>query len=467
MKKLITLFAITLVTFSFSFQANAAELGGPCNNVNVCDEYMRCKYYSSTISLCVNTYASGKLGGACDPLYESSDCVAGTMCVLEDGRSTSRCLYQIGTNEGTIDYDEYLWSVLSGSTITENDTYTEYSDNNTVISIPFSYMSIGENPDISFVACWSGGNCYQLHYDDGKLERRLPGLEGRNVAIEAIWNNERKNIGSVVVPGISAPKIEEVLDANKEVIYVSVYGSIIVNIKFSTDTLDSVKNLKARLQTGYESVDMIFHKEVGFMATMTTEELYGKEYSLYLTTSDSSKEFKIYSFTKDEPVEPSMNAPDMVAATSYGPFVSVPELGQSEPETQCNDGIDNDGDGAVDCLDSDCSESSFCAQDDPEDEVCNDGIDNDGDGATDCVDIDCSNDVFCVVDDNDVDGNTVDSSSPLLVSGTDENSGYDGAGDDDNGDGVGACNLGAGSNPTVLIMIAMFAIPAIVRRRNK
>ena len=49
----------------------------------------------------------------------------------------------------------------------------------------------------------------------------------------------------------------------------------------------------------------------------------------------------------------------------------------------CNNSIDDDNDGNVDCEDSDCN----C----PIEEICTDGIDNDGDGLIDCKDkIDCN-----------------------------------------------------------------------------
>ena len=55
----------------------------------------------------------------------------------------------------------------------------------------------------------------------------------------------------------------------------------------------------------------------------------------------------------------------------------------------CNDGIDNDGDGFVDCADFDCAESTEIECN------CNDGIDNDGDGFTDCDDFDCEGNSNC------------------------------------------------------------------------
>jgi hypothetical protein len=54
------------------------------------------------------------------------------------------------------------------------------------------------------------------------------------------------------------------------------------------------------------------------------------------------------------------------------------------PESVCDDGVDNDGDGLTDCEDDDCAEDAVCIESD-----CADGVDNDGDGAMDCDDSDC------------------------------------------------------------------------------
>jgi hypothetical protein len=56
------------------------------------------------------------------------------------------------------------------------------------------------------------------------------------------------------------------------------------------------------------------------------------------------------------------------------------------PETEvfCQDGVDDDGDGAADCDDSDCRFAGLCGE-----YICYDGVDDDGDGATDCDDDDC------------------------------------------------------------------------------
>jgi len=52
-------------------------------------------------------------------------------------------------------------------------------------------------------------------------------------------------------------------------------------------------------------------------------------------------------------------------------------------EQECDDGIDGDGDGKVDCMDDDCLSS--CSE-----KVCDDGIDDDFDGKVDCDDSNCS-----------------------------------------------------------------------------
>lgn len=70
----------------------------------------------------------------------------------------------------------------------------------------------------------------------------------------------------------------------------------------------------------------------------------------------------------------------------------------------CDDGVDNDGDGDVDCLDADCP---ACVPELESD--CSDGVDEDQDGDADCADSDCASDPACIEDcgdglDNDLDG---------------------------------------------------------------
>ncbi|MEC9072708.1 MAG: hypothetical protein VX938_10030, partial [Myxococcota bacterium] len=78
------------------------------------------------------------------------------------------------------------------------------------------------------------------------------------------------------------------------------------------------------------------------------------------------------------------------------------------PEAFCMDGTDDDGDGSIDCCDSDCVGHPSCDGECS----CTDGVDNDGDNQTDCDDSDCSDDLACQPEticddgeDNDGDGN--------------------------------------------------------------
>ena len=92
---------------------------------------------------------------------------------------------------------------------------------------------------------------------------------------------------------------------------------------------------------------------------------------------------------------------------SQNPDVDVcgdPPPGDAEnTNALCDDGIDNDDDGFLDCEDHDCSRNpnvDVCGAEDTN-ELCDDGIDNDQDGFTDCEDWSCSRnpDVnICVVE---------------------------------------------------------------------
>lgn len=62
------------------------------------------------------------------------------------------------------------------------------------------------------------------------------------------------------------------------------------------------------------------------------------------------------------------------------------------PPEDCGNVIDDDGDGATDCADSNCLLDSRCLG-----EIsCNDGADNDSDGATDCADSECAGNLECL-----------------------------------------------------------------------
>jgi Zn-dependent metalloprotease len=80
-------------------------------------------------------------------------------------------------------------------------------------------------------------------------------------------------------------------------------------------------------------------------------------------------------------------------STFSGVTLTAASAGGSAPTPEnCTDSVDNDGDGAIDCADSECASSSACSTDP---EVCDDGLDNDADGATDCDDSECDTDAAC------------------------------------------------------------------------
>ncbi|MCB9507605.1 MAG: hypothetical protein H6697_08095 [Myxococcales bacterium] len=75
----------------------------------------------------------------------------------------------------------------------------------------------------------------------------------------------------------------------------------------------------------------------------------------------------------------------------------------SSSEIHCEDGFDNDGDGDIDCDDSDCGFHQICTG---QEVHCGDGLDDDGDGDVDCDDIDCAGRGVC--DGEDDCGNGLD-----------------------------------------------------------
>lgn len=84
--------------------------------------------------------------------------------------------------------------------------------------------------------------------------------------------------------------------------------------------------------------------------------------------------------------------------------------GEDSTAEDCFDGLDNDGNGDVDCADPECLVEEDCGETELS---CEDEIDNNGDGATDCEDDECAEDDACLgttesdcsdEEDNDEDG---------------------------------------------------------------
>ena len=68
------------------------------------------------------------------------------------------------------------------------------------------------------------------------------------------------------------------------------------------------------------------------------------------------------------------------------------DVDETDPSTECNDEIDNDGDGWIDLDDPVCISISVMLENDgvdPSGPPCNDGIDNDFDGLIDGADPQC------------------------------------------------------------------------------
>lgn len=80
--------------------------------------------------------------------------------------------------------------------------------------------------------------------------------------------------------------------------------------------------------------------------------------------------------------------PVVVGLNDYQSWTFV-EISRPRAEWTCDDGFDQDGDGAVDCDDSDCARACRTP------EVCDNGVDDNDDGLIDCFDRDCSGAAEC------------------------------------------------------------------------
>jgi len=91
-------------------------------------------------------------------------------------------------------------------------------------------------------------------------------------------------------------------------------------------------------------------------------------------------------------------ATDCIEESSFNPVILLASQECTEfSESECSDGLDNDGDGLIDCEDSECGLLAICFEINTESSTsaCRDGIDNDDDGLLDCDDDDCRFFDFC------------------------------------------------------------------------
>lgn len=127
---------------------------------------------------------------------------------------------------------------------------------------------------------------------------------------------------------------------------------------------------------------------------------------------------------------------------SDNPSVAICDVLTESDNAQCQDNIDNDGDGLKDCADPNCSGNPFvtiCPQPatatamvaESTPEACSDGIDNDGDSYVDCNDFQCKSHGFC--------GNTVENTAQACADGI-----------DNDGDGLVDCQDLAGCSAQVV-----------------
>jgi hypothetical protein len=143
--------------------------------------------------------------------------------------------------------------------------------------------------------------------------------------------------------------------------------------------------------SGYYSSNMLIVK--------TGEDFFFCEspYQDILTTTVASSVDVTVSdvFVESYPFIPIEYSITPTGAISLTPYVFGYECQLICVSEVCNDGLDNDCDGFVDCADSDCSANPACG---PicVPEVCNDGVDNDCDGLSDCADPDCSVNPACL-----------------------------------------------------------------------
>jgi len=85
--------------------------------------------------------------------------------------------------------------------------------------------------------------------------------------------------------------------------------------------------------------------------------------------------------------------PGTTTPTTPTPTEPTTPTGDTSPplattETDCDDGIDNDGNGFIDCIDLACRGTPECVEN--TDAACSDEVDNDGDGRVDCADTSCA-----------------------------------------------------------------------------
>jgi len=86
---------------------------------------------------------------------------------------------------------------------------------------------------------------------------------------------------------------------------------------------------------------------------------------------------------------------ELLAGTDLAGRTELVGEGDFCGEASCDDCVDDDGNGAVDCADRTCAASAACAARPATEVDCADGVDDDGDCRIDCADADCAGAPAC------------------------------------------------------------------------
>ncbi|MBI4603979.1 MAG: hypothetical protein HY721_18645 [Planctomycetes bacterium] len=169
-----------------------------------------------------------------------------------------------------------------------------------------------------------------------------------------------------------------------------VQGGFVVN-----ETIDPAKN-KGKMGS-VQAVVLSFTQPV--FLPVNSAQITGKNrYKATVAATESSATLKFEDglIGKGQPVQNNITFKGQTKIPALGEkkltirkkIVAGPEKGF------CNDQVDNDLDGKIDCADEDCADDPvFCGV--PEAGKCDDGKDNDKDGKTDCDDEDCKPEQIC------------------------------------------------------------------------
>jgi hypothetical protein len=95
-------------------------------------------------------------------------------------------------------------------------------------------------------------------------------------------------------------------------------------------------------------------------------------------------------FASEVAVDLALNQTVVIVVDAGGPTGFPFELSIEQSEGTCDDMLDDDGDGLIDCDDPDCRGVPACTE-----TICDDMLDDEGDGLIDCDDPDCEASTLC------------------------------------------------------------------------